>query len=261
MAIAKLKDIQIYYEIIGEGYPVVLIQGMSWGLEYWMNLGTKLAEENKVIMYDNRGSGRSDKPRGKYSIRMMADDLNMLLEELDIPEANIMGISMGGLIAQEFTLNYTQKVNKLIIGCSWCGKRKLELDRGEASIENLDSDNTRNAILNSIKRYASDHLFSNKEVIDNLIAIEMRTPQPLYAKIRQSQAFFEYCSADRLDRIDKPTLVLVGDSDTNIPSIHSKDIYSLIPNVQLHIIESANHLFWLDNPEETYRLVRYFLAL
>jgi len=102
----KVGDIEIYCEIKGEGFPLVMIQGLSSSLEWWdPRLIEALSKMFKLVLFDNRGAGRTDVSDRKYSVKLLAEDTAGLMDALGISEANILGISMGGMIAQELVLN------------------------------------------------------------------------------------------------------------------------------------------------------------
>lgn len=106
MAKIKVNDIDMYYEIHGEGEPLVLIEGLGYSTWMWCKQVEELSKKFKVIIFDNRGVGETDKPDMEYSIEMFADDLADLLSKLEIKKAHILGVSMGGFVAQEFAIKY-----------------------------------------------------------------------------------------------------------------------------------------------------------
>ena len=117
----KVGDINIYYEIHGEGEPLVLIMGYGGNSGQWFRQIPGLTKEYRVIVFDNRGTGRSDKPDISYTMETMAGDVAGLLDAIDIPAAHVYGVSMGGMIAQHVALNYPEKVKGLVLGCTTCG--------------------------------------------------------------------------------------------------------------------------------------------
>jgi len=121
MAKVNVNGCEIYYEVHGQGDPLVLIMGLRRNVEWWFRQIPALSEHFQVIAFDNRGAGRSDKPVTEYSIPLFADDTAGLMDALDISKAQILGISMGGYIAQELALNYPEKVKSLVLGCTGCG--------------------------------------------------------------------------------------------------------------------------------------------
>src|SRR5271170_7950583 len=112
---------RIYWEESGTGEPLLLIMGLGYPHEMWHRTRPVVSSHYRTILFDNRGVGKSDVPEGAYSISQMAADAAAVLDAAGIAKANIFGISMGGMIAQEFTLNYPERVSRLVLGCTACG--------------------------------------------------------------------------------------------------------------------------------------------
>src|SRR6266540_3322759 len=119
----KINDIRIYYEIRGNGVPVLIIPGLPMVVSDFAPLVERLAEEFTVISYDNRGAGQSDKPDEPYTTALMAEDATGLLDGLGIKQAHVFGFSMGGMIAQELALNFGERVIRLVLGGTHSGMR------------------------------------------------------------------------------------------------------------------------------------------
>ena len=108
----------MYWEEHGSGPPVLLIMGLSFTHEMWFRVLPSLASRYRVIVFDNRGMGRSDVPRGLYSIRQMASDAHTVLKAAGVAAADVVGASMGGMIAQELALRFPQCVRRLVLACT-----------------------------------------------------------------------------------------------------------------------------------------------
>ncbi|MEM3703331.1 MAG: alpha/beta hydrolase, partial [Candidatus Bathyarchaeia archaeon] len=118
----KVNDVNLYYEIRGQGFPFVMITGLGGNIDYWdIRLLDELSKRFKLVLFDNRGSGRSDVSDRQYTIKLLAEDTVGLMNALGIPKAHIFGLSMGGMIAQELALNFPEKVEKLILCSTFCG--------------------------------------------------------------------------------------------------------------------------------------------
>ncbi len=118
----RVGDIEIYYEVHGAGpRTLVMIRGLGSNLLSWYEQIDELSRHYKCVVFDNRGAGRTDKPDAPYSIKQMADDTAGLMDALGIGRAALLGISMGGMIAQEFALHHQQKLSCLILGCTHFG--------------------------------------------------------------------------------------------------------------------------------------------
>jgi len=111
----EVNDINIYYEIHGEGEPLLLIEGLGYSSWMWFKQIPAFSREFKVIVFDNRGVGNTDKPDSEYTIETMADDAAGLLKALGLDSAHVLGVSMGGFIAQELALKYPDMVRSLVL--------------------------------------------------------------------------------------------------------------------------------------------------
>jgi pimeloyl-ACP methyl ester carboxylesterase len=128
MPIARLNGVSIHYHVEGRGDPLVMIMGFSAGRLGWLPQIPFFRKHYRVVTFDNRGVGRSDKPLGPYSTRMMADDTVRLMDLLGIEKAHIMGLSMGGMIAQELAIEYPQRVMKLVLACTYANQHEASRD-------------------------------------------------------------------------------------------------------------------------------------
>src|ERR1044072_3098014 len=124
MAFVENEGVRIYWTEQGKGEPLLMIMGLGYSHDMWNRAAPVLAERYHIIMFDNRGVGRSDVPPGPYPIATMAADARAVLDAAGIDRAPVFGLSMGGLIAQEFTLQNPQRVGALVLGCTTCGGPK-----------------------------------------------------------------------------------------------------------------------------------------
>jgi 3-oxoadipate enol-lactonase len=215
MPIVEVDNINIYYEIHGEGEPLVLIGGLANDVtDYTEHTGIirELSQHYKVITFDNRGVGRTDKPDIPYSIEMMAQDTTALLSTLSIRKAHVLGVSMGGRIALELTLRYPNVVNRLVLVST--GPRVIKTWR-------------RYLVLNMLHR---------------LPFFRGRYPQPYYAFTRQSEASSSYDCTDRLHEIHVPTLIMHGKKDKFAPYELAQEMHENISGSEM-ITSAGGHLF------------------
>src|SRR4030042_6341962 len=119
MPIATANGIQINYKVEGQGDPLVMIMGLGSPRGGWSSQAPFFKKYFQVVIFDNRGVGKSEKPEGPYSTRMMADDAIKLMDHLGIKKARVLGASMGGMIAQELAINYPERVSKLVLACTF----------------------------------------------------------------------------------------------------------------------------------------------
>src|SRR5260221_6624747 len=121
MAFIENQGARVYWDEHGAGEPVLLIMGLGYPSYLWHRMRPTLAAQYRTIALDNRGSGRSDVPTGPYPIALMASDAAAVLDAAQVESAHVFGLSMGGMIAQEFALQYPKRVRSLILGCTAAG--------------------------------------------------------------------------------------------------------------------------------------------
>ena len=258
----RVNDIQLYYEVHGQGEPLLLIVGLGGSTRGWDMQIPTFSREYQVVAFDNRGSGRSDKPATRYTIRLFADDTVGLMDALGIASAHVYGQSMGGFIAQELALNYPQRVRTLVLGSTSCGGRQAVA----ASPENL----TLMASLNTLSPeeaveknlpflYSAEFIAHKREEIiaRSLVEAELRPPLDAYA--RQVQAALRHNTYDRLPQILCPTLVISGSDDKVVPAENSSILAERIPNAELVVLPKAGHGYLVECAEESNAIVLDFL--
>ena len=176
----KVGDVNIYYEIHGTGEPLVLIQGLGEDSSGWSRIMPLLSRHYRVIAFDNRGVGQSDKPDVPYSIDIMANDLAGLLDAIGVQTAHVLGISMGGTIAQSFVLNHPDRVISLILGCTICGGPHaigMEGTKNAVDPERLQTvPPEERARLRFLAIYGQEFIDRNPEFIQERLAYSVRNP-------------------------------------------------------------------------------------
>ena len=249
MPTIKVNDCDIYYEIHGQGDPLLMIMGLRRNIEWWYPQIPTLEKHFRVVVFDNRGAGRSEKPAMDYTIGLFADDTAALMEALHIERAHVLGVSMGGYIAQELAINYPQKVKDLVLGCTSCGGEKailMSADRMEKFTANQNL--TPEEILKKdMDIYFSDeYVAGNPAAIAQFCEISMRYYQPADAFLRQFAACRNHDTVARIGRIIHPTLVMTGDEDPLVPPENSFILKDLLPHAQLSVFPKGRHCFFME---------------
>jgi 3-oxoadipate enol-lactonase len=243
-------DININYEIQGSGAPLLMIMGLSFSLRDW---GKKfpglLAQHYQLILFDNRDTGLTSQSTRSYSIADMADDAAGLLDALDIPKAHVLGVSMGGEIAQQFAIQYPDKLDKLILGCTMAG--------GTCSQAQDSNGVMSNNISGSL--FTPTFIQEHQEELAELLTETTPFHSQGKALERQREAFATHDTCDTLANIKAPTLILTGDKDITIPPSNSDILAAKIPNAKLEIIADTAHGFFYSHPEITANLIHLFL--
>lgn len=257
MPLARLNGVNINYKVEGQGEPLMMIMGFSARRSGWMRQIPFFKKYYRVITFDNRGVGKSDKPPGPYSTRMMADDTLRLMDFLGIEKAHIMGASMGGMIAQELAIDYPQRVMKLLLACTHTSQDETSGDTlKQAKFLQLTPEAKASAMVG---------LAFNKPLYRFIFGLLARVQTRLVgtsgeAGIEgQSEACRNHNTLDRLSLITAPTLVIVGTGDRIIKPASSEVTAGKIPNARLARVEGGSHSFPFEMKNEFNREVLNFL--
>jgi len=252
----KVKDVNLYYEVHGEGVPLLMIQGLSGNIYwYWdQPLLDELSKHFKVIIFDNRGVGRSDNLEGILSVEIMANDALGLLDALNINQSHILGHSLGGMVAQELTLKFPERVSRLVLYGTSCGGSKAELPSIETQ-KILTRLSTRGHTKLLVKK-AIPHIFSQKFIEDNPEFIETKIDDMLKMATSpttfqaQMGAWMRFSSCRKLKVLDIPTLILHGKKDIIVPPGNAKLLAEKIPNAEVVFFDSSAHMTHTEEPEK-----------
>jgi 3-oxoadipate enol-lactonase len=251
---AHLFDIELHYERAGSGEPLLLIQGMSGTHVSWGEPFRRALEESfDVVAFDNRGIGLSPRIEAPFTIAEMAADTVGLLDELEIESAHVVGISMGGMIAQELVLANPQRLRSLSGGE---GSQLMPPENAQKLGEAIQSGDREKAIRAS---YEINLSFSFRADEDAYAAFhEMATSVPAAKRVieLQAQAIFGHDTSARLGGISTPTLIVHGTVDGVLPFPNGEQIASLIPHARFEVLEDVGHMFWWEQPQRSAELIR-----
>jgi len=265
---AQTKDgLKLRYEIRGAGDPVALIMGFSGSGRGWGEPFLKLMEARfKIFVIDNRGTGESDKPDAEFALGNLAADIAAVLDHAKTPRAHIFGISMGGMIAQEFVLAYPERTRGLVLGCTNCGASH-SVPADPAAIANLIPAPGMDPIEQARRAFsvACGKAFLNSEagqaILTQAIAEMGNYPAtPMHTFMRQGQAIGGFDSSARLGQIKSPTLIIHGDDDSIVPYPNADVLQGAIAGSKRHTLKAAGHMFFWEVPDETARVAGDFLA-
>lgn len=260
MSLAELSGLSLFYEEHGNGPPILLIAGIPAIANDWEPLSMRLADEGRrVIAYDNRGSGSSSVTPGPYTTAQMADDAAALLDYLGLEQADVFGMSLGGMIAQELAIGYPNRVRRLVLGCTHAGiayAARAPKAAGRAFASRTDDWAVRMRALAPFA-FAQGVEPSWLEAFIEKKARDVQDPAGYRAQI---EAVLAHDTAGRLELIRAPTLILTGDDDQVIPGESSQLLVERIPNAALRIIPGTGHLFFVERPDETIEILAGFLG-
>jgi 3-oxoadipate enol-lactonase len=252
----------LYYEEHGEGEPVLCVMGLASDTLAWALQLPAFSARHRTVIFDNRDVGRSTMADGDYEIADMAADALALADALGLDSFHLLGVSMGGAIAQEMALAAPQRLHTLTLavtfasGGAWArtfsrvwGSRVRQITR-EEHVDEL--------MLLSL----SEELFENEEAITWLrgLMLENPNPQPAEAFARQLRASSGHDARDRLGSLALPVHVIGAEHDILVPVWKSRELADLIPGAELTVIERCPHAANVERAEEFNRAILDFLA-
>ena len=273
-AFALVNGINICYEIYGDGEPVLLVHGFGSKKEAWIAQTEPLARHFKVIRFDNRGAGKSDRPDSPYTMEVFADDINALLDFLEIEKAHIIGWSLGGMIVQNVLLKYSHRINKMVL-----------INTNYGTPDESGAELYKNMRLNSLKLMNEDpvksfwqstrtsyHIKFRKQMeaeptkkwyglwsVDDLIQNDSTDPPTEKDIIMQAGATATHNTFERLNEIKNETLLITASHDRIMPQSVMKEMHEKIPNSILKVIDKAGHGSPLSRALEINKMIIEFL--
>jgi 3-oxoadipate enol-lactonase len=259
-------EVELSYERSGSGPPLLLIMGMSGTFSHWSEpFLDELRASFEVVVYDHRGVGESSPlDGGELTIAQLAQDAAALLAALEIESAHALGISMGGMVAQELALAHPERIRTLALGCTYCGGPGSSLASSEVMrrlAEGMSSGDRALAVrtaweVNVSAAYDAAHAVA----FETFRAIGMTRAVAVPVILAQMQACLAHDTCDRLAQLTMPTLIVHGTDDQMIPAANAEIIHRLIPGSRLEIFDGVGHLFFWEQPQRSAALVRDLAA-
>lgn len=248
----RIGEISMYYVEVGAGEPLVLVMGLgadhlAWGFQL-----PAFAERYRVIAFDNRGAGQTDAPDHPYTTAMMAEDTVGLMDALGIGRAHVLGVSMGGMIAQEIALDHPERVRSLQLHCT-LGRPdaylKAQLAAGRIQRRKLTREEAMRA--GYVWLFAPATYEERPEFVEMILDNALANPHPmsLTGFERQCDAVQTHDALDRVAAIRCPTLISVADQDILVPPRFSRALAERIPGAELRTIEGAGHGYFWERPD------------
>ena len=263
MAKVKVGDLNVEYYAEGSGPPLLMLMGWIGNARFWGEAFLEpLRSHFNVIRISNRGTGLSDKPAEELTIPLMAEDAAGLLRELGIARAHVLGISMGGMIAQELALNHPDAVRALVLGCTTCGfahgvATAPEVLAAAGQGGGTPQDTIRHFLLSAATPEFVQR--AGQEFWAWIISTWLAAPTPWESIGRQFMAIQKFDTYERLPSIAAPTLIVHGDRDQLVPVGNADILHERIAGSQVRIIEGVGHMFFWEKPEESAGAIVEFL--
>ena len=262
MPTLNVNDVTLYYECYGEGEPLVFIAGFASDHVTWLHLLPIFSQHFQVILFDNRGAGRSSVPNYPYTIDMMADDVYQLCQTLQLKKAHFIGSSMGGKIVQNLGYRYPQICNKLVISNSFStispnfklfAQALLTLKKAKAPPRPL---------IEQVLSWIFSGDFLQKEGnVTGLVEMNLNNPYPISIEGYENQlATAEgFDSAPYLPQIKAPCLLLASADDIVAPAKGIQAMADSIPQAEYYCFKQSGHLPHFEVPDEFSQVVLEFL--
>lgn len=244
----------------GDGEPLLLIQGMSGHHLHWGEpFMTLLERDFDCIAIDHRSTGLSPRTDEAFTLRDLAEDAVAVLDELALDSAHVLGISMGGMVAQELVLAHPERVRRLVLGCTYAGGPGQALSPQETLqvlMEGMQSGDRERALRAAWSVNVSEAFDADAANYDTFREIAATRPVAVEVIMRQMQAIAGHDTSARLGEIDAPTLVVHGTEDRMLPCANGEAIAAAIPGARFEALEGIGHMFWVEQPERSAELVR-----
>ncbi len=258
------NGVRIYYELYGYGLPIVFFSGVGGGTWSWYKQISYFEKKYEIVVYDNRGSGRSDKPREPYSMEDFVSDGCAILNKLAMWKVFIVGVSMGGMIAQTFALKYPERVMGMVLGATHCGGSIRIAPSPEVLACFMDNEGLSEEEIidkNVTILFGPKFLLEHQEEVEEYKRVHLSVGiQPQYALENQLGAIREFSCCNELHKLDVPTLIIAGESDVLVPVENSKILEERLPNSRVVLLPEAGHAIHIEAADVFNRLVDDFFS-
>ncbi len=268
MPTIQSNGINLAYDVRGSGPALVLVTGVGYSQWFWSKLVPELTQRLLVVTFDNRGAGESDKPAGPYTVPMMADDTEGLLDALNLKGACIMGHSLGGFIAQELAITRPDLVSRLILASTnYGGQRVIPITPEAMKVLTDRSGDPIELVKRGIRiACAPDFEERHPEVVQELVNYRLTNPVPPAQYAAQVAAgagmsvFSDETVDERMSKLTMPVLILFGEHDNVVPPGNAELMRDKIAGAQVKIIPGGGHMFPIECPVATAQAILQFMG-
>lgn len=260
---AVRTGVTLNYEVSGEGDPLLLIMGTSGSILLWAELLPRLAERYRVIAFDNRGLGGSERGEGPITVASMAEDASALLEALDVQTAHVMGWSLGSAVVQELALAHPQQVASAVLYATWgrCDgfqRSVLAALRLPYAVRDMEAALTVSGLAFSPQLLDRPDF---QQLLEPMLPAFPQNEDQMAVALEQWDADLAHDTLDRLGGIGAPTVVVVGEQDLLTPPWQAKAVADAIPRARYELVTGpgASHGLHIERPDDLLRIVTGFL--
>ncbi len=259
----KINGVELAYQLRGAGTLLVMIHGAQGDQSMFNSVVPTFVKDFQVLTFDQRGSGLSEKPDQACTMAMLADDTAALMDHVGFASAHVLGVSMGGMIAQEFVLRHPQKTRSLVLGCTTPGGPNAVALPASAfakaySTKEMSAEERGRALAEAC--FTQGYIDQHPEIIPAMIESRRQRPIDPVALKHRMHAVSTHDTYDRLPQIACPTFVITGKDDVLVPWENSGLLAGRIPGATFVLLEPAGHLFWGEQPQRSYEAILSFLS-
>jgi pimeloyl-ACP methyl ester carboxylesterase len=261
----KVNDVNLYYETYGKGKPLIFVSGFCGDHSMWQIITDAYVKNNfQVILFDNRGVGRSDCPNYPYSIEIMTKDVIALCDALNIKSANFIGNSMGGRIVQQIVYQYPDYVTAAVISNSYnkISMRTALYIKMQLEFFSNGMINSKASIASNLGFLYSDKFLRQPGALEKFTQLVAENPYPMSEigfRCQLEALINDIDTSDFIKQIKKPCLVLGGDDDGITPQWQAAYLAQAIPNAEYYCFADSGHIPHVEHPELYNKIVLKFL--
>jgi len=260
---ASSDGIRLAYEELGDGEPLLFVQGLGYDRQGFGPLPQILADDFRVILFDNRGVGDSDAPEGPYSVTQLANDAAAVLDAAGVDSAHVLGVSLGGFIAQELALAHRERVRKLVLVSTAPGSVPPSIpmpQRGVEAFTRYQSMEREAGLRLMVENSLGDHgVRERPELVEEIYRYRLARAPTLAAWQAQAYAGATFDAYERVPEITAPTLVIHADADVVVDFRNAELLAERIPSARLEAVPGRGHLVMWQEAEMLEPIVREFL--
>jgi 3-oxoadipate enol-lactonase len=256
---AKVNGIETNYEIHGkEGAPwLTFSHSLACTLRMWEPQVAEFQDRFRILLYDTRGHGASEAPKGPYTLDMLAEDLKQLLEHLDIEKTHYVGLSMGGMIGQTLVLKEPDVFDRVVLADTGHAQTPETRKQWEERVKTAETKGMQPLVQGTLERWFTEPFRNSQpEVVKRIAELIQGTPVPGY--VGCCQAIADLNTTARLKDIERPVLAITGEQDAAAPG--TRYIGENVPGAKTVVIPQAAHIANLEQPAAFNRALREFLS-
>lgn len=262
MPFANVGAERLYYEVNGEGPPLVLIRGLTRSLRFWDRLLPHLEGRFRLLTYDHRGIGRSPITGRRFSVKDLADDLAGVIAASGLERAHVFGLSLGGMVALRLALDHPERVERLVLGATSAGvfhKTMPRLDSLAVLAATASLPKPLQVKLQAPRLMSPAFCAANPDVCASWVPHLEREPINGRVALQQALAASFHDVTSRLAEVQHDVLVVTGDADRLIPHRHSLRLAERISNARLVVLPGVGHDIAAEAPADVAAHLRDFL--